>query len=195
MTVGQLKRARSAEARESRRSAILTAAYRLLEERGYQAATMEQVARHARLAKGSVFNYYPSREALFQDLLERLLDDWLIALADDIAKVDRTWDSAKLADMLTTTMAFRPALVALLPLGLKVLEGRRLMRRLFATGSLVEQQLELARPGDGVLLLRYAGALAAGLDWQKDSDELRTALTILFNGFHRKAAGSAGAPR
>jgi hypothetical protein len=80
------------------------------------------------------------------------------------------------------------------------------MRRLFATGALVEQRLRLARNGDGVRALLYAYALIIGLRQRADAPgpapaspersadaaradddtDLRAALTILFNGFHRK---------
>lgn len=196
MTMGQLLRARSTEARAERRAAILAAALRTLEQYGHAGATMDLVARTAKLAKGTLFLYFPTREALFLELLERLMEDWLVALHDAIARDERRWNSAGLAGTMTDTLAARGPLAALLPLSAALEAGvtrerlaeyrRRLLRRMFATGSLVEQRLGLARAADGVLALRYGCAIAQGLDWVDEPAELRTALTVLLNGFHRK---------
>ncbi|MDE2293726.1 MAG: TetR/AcrR family transcriptional regulator [Elusimicrobia bacterium] len=55
---------------------ILDAARRLLVERGYQDIVLDQVAKHAGVAKGTLFLYYPSKDALlaaaFADLVDRL---------------------------------------------------------------------------------------------------------------------------
>jgi hypothetical protein len=84
---------------------------------------------------------------------------------------------------------------------------QRLLRRLFGTGAVLELKLGLARRGDGVQLLLFAWALIVGLAAQAEPSgalarvlarpefeplrpdldrDLRTALTVLTNGFHRK---------
>lgn len=149
---------------------------------------MEAVARQARLAKGTVFLYFPTKEALFAEVLEQQLDVWLGALHELVASDDRTWQSSTLADTIVSSFAAQPVLGKL-----RTREfSRRIMQRTFATGSLIEQRLGLTHPGDGVLLLRLAYAMMTGFD---DYDDVRTGLTILFNGFHRKAARTGGAPR
>ncbi len=217
--MSHLSRARSTEAKEARRSAILRAARELYERESYQAITMAAVARRAKLAKGTVFLYFQTKETLFLDLLDELLDEWLGAVHDVVAQGTRPGTSAAFAGLLTDSLGERPLLARLLPLGGCVLEPNvdaghraehlhRSMRRRFRTGALVEQRLGLARRGDGVQLLQFADALIIGLshggDEPGDSGEgpgpdprttsptrdadLRTALTVLFNGFHRKDA-------
>ncbi len=61
---------------DSRRRAILGAARRLLVRRGFQDALLEEVAREAGVAKGTLFLYYRSKDELFSaafaDLADRL---------------------------------------------------------------------------------------------------------------------------
>jgi AcrR family transcriptional regulator len=56
---------------EVRRQQVLDAAFALIVEQGYAAATMEAIARKANLAKTVVYNAYPRRGPLLQALLER----------------------------------------------------------------------------------------------------------------------------
>lgn len=56
---------------EVRRQQVLDAAFALIVEHGYAAATMEAIARQAGLAKTVVYNAYPRRGPLLEALLER----------------------------------------------------------------------------------------------------------------------------
>ncbi len=51
-----------------RRAAILAAAGAVFADSGYAASTVEAVAAKAGIAKGSVYNYFPSKEALFEQV-------------------------------------------------------------------------------------------------------------------------------
>lgn len=51
-----------------RRAAILAAAGAVFADCGYAASTVEAVAAKAGIAKGSVYNYFPSKEALFEQV-------------------------------------------------------------------------------------------------------------------------------
>ncbi|HEY2839903.1 MAG TPA: TetR/AcrR family transcriptional regulator [Pirellulales bacterium] len=51
--------------REERRQAIIEAAARLFAELGYTACEMERVAAELKVAKGTLYLYFPSKEALF----------------------------------------------------------------------------------------------------------------------------------
>jgi AcrR family transcriptional regulator len=52
------------------RQAILDAAFGLFEERGFEAATVAEVARAADVSEGTVFNYFPTKEDLFYGQME-----------------------------------------------------------------------------------------------------------------------------
>lgn len=196
MTMGQIKRARSTEDKEARRAAILRVARGLFDERPFDAIGMAEVATKSKLAKGTVFLYFPTKEALFFELLDEMLGEWLGMVHDAVAQDDKPWPSARLARVLSESLAERPALARLLALSPSVLEPRvgaqrlaefrhKLLRRFFSTGALIEQRLSLAHAADGVTLLTFAHAMIVGLRTENDTD-LRTALTVLFNGFHRK---------
>lgn len=193
------QRARSVEDKQARRAAIVQAARLCFQEADYDALTMAEIAGRAGVAKGTLFLYFPSKEALFLEVLDELLHQWLAQLHDAVAQDERPWPSARLAGILTETLEQRPLLARLLPVGSHVLEQHvaqdraalfrhRLMRRFFGTGSLIEQRLGLNRPGDGVQLLQFSYALIVGMRGR--TEELRTALTVLFNGFHRRAQSS-----
>ena len=59
---------RAAKAAE-RRSAILKAALDEFSERGFAAARLDDVARRAGVAKGTIYLYFADKEALFQELV------------------------------------------------------------------------------------------------------------------------------
>jgi AcrR family transcriptional regulator len=59
---------RAAKAAE-RRSAILKAALDEFSERGFAAARLDDVARRAGVAKGTIYLYFKDKEALFQELV------------------------------------------------------------------------------------------------------------------------------
>lgn len=56
------------EQSEARRKAILEAAMTLFDRQGYSAATMEEVAAGAGISKGSIYNYFQSKQDLFAQL-------------------------------------------------------------------------------------------------------------------------------
>jgi AcrR family transcriptional regulator len=67
VTTGQSSRG------DAKRERILEAATRLFAERGYAAARAEDVAKAAGIAKGSVFQHFGSKEALFLEVYKRAM--------------------------------------------------------------------------------------------------------------------------
>lgn len=56
-----------------RRTQILTAAERVFDQHGYAAATVGAVATEAGIAKGSIYNYFKSKEELFKAVFTNVL--------------------------------------------------------------------------------------------------------------------------
>ena len=56
-----------------RRNEILDAAEAVFSERGYAATTIELVAERAKIAKGSIYNYFDSKRALFISVFTRTI--------------------------------------------------------------------------------------------------------------------------
>jgi AcrR family transcriptional regulator len=61
--------------RTARRTEILSAAREVFARHGYEHATLDDIARKAEFAKGTLYNYFRSKEDLFRQLVEVLLDD------------------------------------------------------------------------------------------------------------------------
>jgi AcrR family transcriptional regulator len=63
-------RARTPQAKDERRQALLTAALDEFFERGFSAARMDDIAARAGLSKGALYLYFDSKDALFTSLIE-----------------------------------------------------------------------------------------------------------------------------
>lgn len=61
--------------RIAKREEILVAARRVFAQRGYNQATLDEIAERAEFAKGTLYNYFQSKDELFQEIMGRLLDD------------------------------------------------------------------------------------------------------------------------
>jgi len=74
-------------AAEDRRRAILAAAAKVFDAHGYAATTVEAVAEQAGIAKGSIYNYFRSKEELFAQVFDNVIsvefsDFWKVVKAD-----------------------------------------------------------------------------------------------------------------
>jgi AcrR family transcriptional regulator len=58
-----------------RRSEIIAAASRVFDANGYAATTMDAVAAEAKVAKGSLYNYFPSKHSLFVQVFTAALGE------------------------------------------------------------------------------------------------------------------------
>ncbi len=61
---------------------ILEAALEVFSTHGFRGATLDQIAEVAGLSKPNLIYYFPSKEAMHQALLTRLLDTWLDPLRE-----------------------------------------------------------------------------------------------------------------
>lgn len=62
------------EHRAARRQQILDAAQRCFARDGFHASSMSDVLREANLSAGAVYRYYASKDAIFAELSDRMLD-------------------------------------------------------------------------------------------------------------------------
>lgn len=129
-----------------RRERILDAAFTVFSRRGYRQAGVDEVGRQAETSKGGVYFHFPTKEALFLELLRTTAD----RLA---AKVERAMggveDPIERADVALRTV-------------LSVFAGHRTMARLFlidAVGAGEAFQAELQRMHE-----RFSGLIATQLD-------------------------------
>ena len=95
---------RKARERAVRGAGVLSAARRLFARKGYQRSTMVEIAAASELALGTLYQLFPSKEAILCQLLEDYMDG-LIARARDA--VTRTPDARRqLEDIVRTQLAF-----------------------------------------------------------------------------------------
>jgi len=69
------KLTRKERERLSRRNDIIQAARHIFAKRGYQDATLEEIAGTAEFGKGTIYNYFKSKEHLFCAILDETFDD------------------------------------------------------------------------------------------------------------------------
>lgn len=137
-----MKQERSARRRER----ILDAAFTVFSRQGYRQAGVDEVGRQAETSKGGVYFHFPTKEALFLELLRTTADRLVGKVERSVEGID---DPIERADVALQTV-------------LSVFAGHRTMARLFlidAVGAGSEFQAELQR-----LHERFAGIIAEQLD-------------------------------
>lgn len=168
-------RARDAEDKELRRSAILDAAERLLIAHPDRMANMAEVAQAAGLAKGTMYLYFPSKEELLLALHERHvlqffadLDALLLGAAsvsiDDILKITQR-RIVDLPTFLPLASICLGTMQKAIPAEAQLKFHLRIGELVNATGPRIEQHFPALRSGVGATLLMHSYALIVGL-WQ-----------------------------
>ncbi len=84
---------------EQRRKEILAAAEKVFDAHGYASTTMDAVAAEARISKGSLYNYFESKQHLFEEVFKQTISgdvafcEQLIAMdATAVEKIDKLLD-------------------------------------------------------------------------------------------------------
>jgi AcrR family transcriptional regulator len=163
--------------KQERRSMILNTAARLFLENPFEAISMEQIARESGLAKGTLYLYFKTKEALFLEILRQELDQWFTELEQALNELETVNSEALVslyAGCLTDSLSAHPLLLRLLPILHAVLERNisidearafklELRDHLLSTGSLIENRFSFLQPGQGVKLLLEIYALLIGL--------------------------------
>jgi AcrR family transcriptional regulator len=172
------QRATRPDEKALRRQQLLDAASLLLQATAYDNLTIAQIAEQAQLAKGTVYVYFSSKEALFLALTIQLLTDWFAELDHYLEQpqplADRRQLAQALAQQVTQLLLARPLLLHLLGLLHTVLEDRAdyqailefkrfLGEHLARTGALLEAALPGCATGSGVQALLAMHTLAIGM--------------------------------
>ena len=130
VAMARLAPARRAELVAERREQILDAALRLWTEHGFDATTVDALAREAGVAKGTVYLYFATKEELFAAAVERwsLLPD-LAALGSTFGALPLEEAVPRLAEQLWARLRSAAPLAGLLfrELSLRPAEARRFL--------------------------------------------------------------------
>lgn len=72
--------AKKSRIQQENEAIILPAALHVFSRKGFKGTTMADIAEKAGLPKGNLFYYFSSKQALYQTVLEHILEDWLTPL-------------------------------------------------------------------------------------------------------------------
>jgi len=81
--------------RQLRKSDILNAAERIFALRGFYQATMQDIAREAQYAIGTVYLYFKDKDSLYLSLLDEKLQDLFSIIEEEVKKVHDAEDKLK----------------------------------------------------------------------------------------------------
>src|SRR5215831_5261728 len=102
------RRARSDGDKLTRRRVILDTAWRLFQELPYQAIAMSAIAQRTGLAKGTIYLYFKTKEALFLALQEQQLLAWFREVDGALTQERAVWTSGDVASVLCGTLEQHP---------------------------------------------------------------------------------------
>ncbi|WP_162005460.1 TetR/AcrR family transcriptional regulator [Dictyobacter vulcani] len=159
--------------KEERRQDILTTVWQLFQTTSYETVTIAGVAEAAGLAKGTIFLYFKTKEALFLALLEQQLGSWFASIDAGLLALEGTGDILKITTLLCEQLASRPGLTRLLAILHTILERnihldeairfKYLLKEHFEqTGHLLERCLPFLKSGQGAHALLQCDALVIG---------------------------------
>lgn len=151
---------------------ILEQAVRVFAENGYEGASIATIAERAGLSKQNLMYYFPSKQLLYQRVLDDVLDDWLARMEslanehDEPRDVLRAYIGAKLRFSREQPWASRVYALEVIngaPQGVVALGGDEPVCAVAGDQGLVEQALQHLGAGTALNVVREPFDLAAGV--------------------------------
>lgn len=123
VTMESMKRAVGEDQKAERRNQILEGAARCLSSGPVEDFTLAQVAEILSLVKGTIYRYFPTRESLIMEVLDREMNRWIQCLEDQWGLGSTPeLDARDLAKALTLSLEGRDLLIRLFSVTHVVLE-------------------------------------------------------------------------
>lgn len=168
------QRAVSDDLKEVRRAAILKAALSLFRKVPFESITVAAVAAEAGIAKGTVYLYFATREALFLALLTEQFENWFDALDAQLEQDSARPFAPAFIDWAVGSLVDRPLFVRLIAVMHTVLEHnielatalpfkQLLAARAGAAGARLSARLGWSDPATGMRLLLWLHGMVIGL--------------------------------
>ncbi|HEY4421202.1 MAG TPA: TetR/AcrR family transcriptional regulator [Pseudonocardia sp.] len=175
------------ELTSGRMERVLDTAADLLVRWGYQRVTIDEVARHAGIGKGTVYLHFRTKEALFLTVLLRAQRQIVAAMADRMEADPGEVLPSRLLRGLYLVLS-NDAIARVLYLGDPEVLGRLAHEAEDTLGGLVSRRQEML--GDYLRLLRAAGCLRSDLR----PEELHYLLSAIGAGFFFVGGMPGGGP-
>ncbi len=167
------QRANKPQQKLERRQDLIKTAWQLLQQTSYSAITMSSVAQQAGVAKGTIYRYFLSKEALFLSVQEQQLDLWFNTLDQQLAALPHTdtiqpvtaviWRSIELHSTMLQVLSSTHHIVEQSSRPAEVLQFKRFLhQRVQHTGMLLESHLSWLTPGNGIQLMLQIYVLLIG---------------------------------
>jgi len=78
---------------QAHRQEILEVAEQVFILKGYHRATMEEIAREAEFATGTIYNYFDSKEELYHHVIQTIAQDFMDAFKEEVLSNDNSKDA------------------------------------------------------------------------------------------------------
>jgi len=66
--------------RTSRKKQILKVALKLFASNGYHGVSIQEIAKHAKISKGLIYNYFDSKEQLLQEIFKNFTEEFMLLI-------------------------------------------------------------------------------------------------------------------
>ena len=168
------QRATNSEDKLAKRQIILTAALQIFKRTSYNEVTMSAIADKTKLAKGTLFLYFPTKEELFLALMEAQLIEWFDAVDAELDMLKGQSPISEISSLIANSLKERGEFTRLLAIHSTILEqnvsyesifkhNQIIMQRLAGTGSRLEKSLSFLQAGQGAHFILQCQALVVGL--------------------------------
>jgi len=172
-------RAIDEQQKQDRRQAILTAALTLFQAATYEAVSMAAVAEGAGVAKGTLYLYFKTKEALFLALQAEAFTAWFARIDTFLRATSEPLATQTVVAFMVDSLAQQKAFLRLIAILHTTLEHnidfatalafkQTLRTHILQTGALLEARLSFLYPGNGAQLLLRLYALVIGLQHLSD---------------------------
>lgn len=174
-----MKRAIRNEQKEERRQQIIEAAWQLFQERPYEAVNIVDITQRTGIAKGTLFLYFSTKEALFLAVQQQQFIIWFNTIDAQLTTLTPPTSIEQVVSLITQTLNTQPGLTRLFAILHVILERnitqeaanefkQFLLSRINQTGKLLENCLSFLLEGEGAQTLLYMYALVIGVQHLAD---------------------------